>query len=87
MNKLFVLLFMTASLCASEKDGKLPEDFKFKAANEERRTSFMSQWKEYNEKVEGAEIEVHIKSEVAVDIESKTDEKGEIHITISEKKD
>ncbi len=91
MNKFYVLMFLSGFIYCSDDNGKLPSDFKFKdpveykEEVEEKRSSFMSQWKEYTEKIKDADVEVHIKSDIEVDIKSRIDEKGDIHITISEK--
>ena len=43
-----LLMFMTSLYASQEPEGgKLPDNFKFKAASEERRSNFMSQWNDY----------------------------------------
>ena len=72
MNKLYGIVLLGFSLHASDQGGKLPDDFKFKAASEERRTSFMSQWNDYVKEDKTSETE-----KVAPKEESATKSKDE----------
>lgn len=63
MNKFYILFFLSSTLYCSSESGKLPSDFKFKEPKEyveevsEKRSSFMSQWKEYEESKVEKEVE------------------------------
>ena len=91
MNKFYALFLLSSVVYCSQESGKLPEDFKFRDTKEyteevsEKRSSFMSQWREYVEKVEGTNVNVTVTSSEELEIKTSTDKKGDVHITVSQK--